>query len=318
MWDHDSTIKLLGWKEVNVQLRICSYCFHFIIFPKFDTKLLYGNKGSKIRKEIYESYYPEKIYGFKSNTLQFDRDFSRLSQDFIRFYQTSLFTSQYAQSIFSDEKEIRILDWGGGDGYISSIYATLLSQITGLKVISYVYDYTDWGNLEINKVGLNDLKNMNMFHIIIFSHILEHSHTPILDLKSASSFLLDEGIVICEVPDERLYMAIRLIKNIKFGLNYHVHNFSRRSLHQLLEFSGFQSIATQYQYNSSYRGSKMSSILGVAQKKKNKLTKSAPSILYELASLLLIINLEILIKIVSFFKKIFNITKEALNNSHKS
>jgi len=301
-WEHDSTMKLLSLREVKVQLRICLKCFHLIIFPKFDASVLYGEEGPKIRKIIYESYFPDKIYGQKRLQLSLKEDFSRLSRDFLRFSQITQFIAKHAQSTFIGEKEIRILDWGGGDGYISSTYSSLLRTITGQQVVNYIYDYTDWGNLEINKVGLNDLKKMEPFHIIIFSHVLEHSHNPLLDLNYGNSFLIDQGIVICEVPDERAWSTVRVIKRIRLGLHYHVHSFTRRSLHKLLECSDFKSIATEYQYKSSYRGEKMHSIIGIAQKEQFYFTEKPPSFIYECVSLIKAIAFAVTLKIFNKLK----------------
>lgn len=304
-WEHDSTMKLLRLREVKVQLRLCFNCFHFIIFPKFDASIIYGEEGPKIRKVVYESYFTDKIYGQKKHGFFFKEDFSRLSRDLLRFYQTTQFISKHARSTFTGEKEIRILDWGGGDGYISATYSKLLSTITGQQVTNFIYDYTDWGNFEINKVGLNDLKNMEPFHIIIFSHVLEHSHTPLLDLKLGKSFLIDQGIVICEVPDERAWTIVKIIKRKRLGLHYHVHSFTRRSLHKLLESSDFRSIATQYQNKSSYRGEKMHSIIGIAQKEKFHFNENPPSFIYEYASLLRTITFAVILKIFTKLKIVF-------------
>jgi hypothetical protein len=301
-WEHDSTLKILGWREVEVQLRICQNCFHFIIFPKFDASILYGDKPSKLRKEAYELHFPEKIYGQKRSEICFREDFSRLSRDFFRFYQTSRFVSNHTHSILLKQKEIRILDWGGGDGYISATYASILSILTGQHVVNYIFDYTDWGDLKTKKVGINDLKNMEPFNIIIFSHILEHSHSPVLDLKLASSFLSEKGIIICEVPDERLYTIVKLFKKRRFGLNYHVHSFTRRSLHKLLENAGFKSVGTQYQYTSSYRGERISAIVGVAQKEEFDFAENLPGIMYEIISLLSIIIRELGLRFYIYLK----------------
>jgi hypothetical protein len=284
-WENDSTMKLLGWRKVEVQLRFCIKCFHSTIFPKFDSAYLYGEKGSQIRKEIFESYFPNKEYGYKEKKLDLCKDFSYMSQDFLRFHQVTAFVAKFTNITFKETKEIRILDWGGGDGYISSIYACILSIITGLPSRNFIFEYTNWGNVESNKVGKEDLNNMEQFHIIIFSHILEHTHDPVNTIKSALPFLKDKGLVICEIPDERINI-IRAILRKRFGLNYHVSYFSRRSLYRVLEQSGLSNINTIYQNDSSYRGRKSSSIAGVAQIGNNlSKRKSAPNIVGETVSL---------------------------------
>jgi len=301
-WVSDSTMKLIGLKETETQLRFCSKCFHSIIFPKFDTAQLYGARGSEVRKEIYESYFPDKSYGGKGKKLNFSQDFLNMSQDFLRFHQTTAFVAKFIQTTFTEIKEINILDWGGGDGYISSIYSNILRAITGLPVNNFIYDYTNWEDYNSNKVGIENLKNMNKFHVVIFSHILEHTHDPVGTIKLALPFLEDKGLVICEVPDERIN-TIKALLRIKTGLSYHVANFTKRSLHRVLEHSGLNNIHTTYQNNSSYRGTKIGSIAGVAQNGVNSfIIKQKITVVEEVFSLVIFTIKRILSKIFSHFK----------------
>lgn len=149
----------------------------------------------------------------------------------------------------------------------------------------FIYDYTTWSESGTNKVGIKDLEKMEPFHIIIFSHVLEHTHDPINTIKSAKNFLVDYGLVICEVPDARIN-NIKALLQINQGLNYHVCSFSRRSLHNLLKKSGLQNVNTVYQYKSSYRGIQMSSILGIAQTGNIMENENVPAIIGETFSLI--------------------------------
>ena len=72
-------------------------------------------------------------------------------------------------------------------------------------------------------------------------------------------------MIICEVPDERLHI-LKALFGKKFGLDFHVSHVSKKSLYRLLQFSGFKNIHTTYHFNSSYRGTKLPCILGIAQK----------------------------------------------------
>ncbi len=112
-WENDSTMKLLGWKETKTQLRFCPKCFHSIIFPKFDAAQLYGTRGYEMRKKFYESYFPDKSYVEKGEKLNFSQDIAKMSQDFLRFHQTTAFIAKFIKTTFADIKEINILDWGG-------------------------------------------------------------------------------------------------------------------------------------------------------------------------------------------------------------
>ena len=295
-WENDSTMKLLGLEEVEIQLRICPKCLYSIIFPRFDSKKLYGERGYKVRKDIYESYFPGTIYGEKSNLLNFKQVFSKLSNESLRSYHMMSFIAKRARATFKEVKEIRILDWGGGDGYVSEIYSNLLKAVTGLPVVSFVYDYTDWKS-DSNRVGIENLKHMDTFHLVIFSHVLEHTHDPVATIKTALPFLKDAGLIVCEVPDERL-QVVRAVLKRKVGLNYHVAHFSRRSLHKTLEKVGLYNIYTSYQHSSSYRGSSISCIAGIAQKGEGAINIQSNSLkLYEAFSLIVFLARKIFSKI---------------------
>lgn len=294
-WENDSTMKLLGLAAVETQLRICPKCVHSVIFPRFNSEQLYGERGYSVRKMLYESYFPETVYGEKSNLLNFNQVFSKLSRESLRSYYMMSFIAKRARATFKDVKEIRVLDWGGGDGYISATYSNLLKAITGLPVVSFVYDYTDWKS-DSNRVGIENLKRMDTFHLVIFSHVLEHTHDPVTAIKCALPFLEDAGLVVCEVPDERL-QVIRAVLRRKVGMHYHVAHFSRRSLHRTLEKAGLTNVYTTYQYKSSYRGSITSCIAGISQKGGAIKIQPNPLKLYEAFSLVVFAAKKILSKI---------------------
>ena len=301
-WESDSTMKLLGWEKAEVQLRFCTKCFHSSIFPKFDAAQLYGERGYRIRREVFRSYFPSKEYGSKGKTFNLHKDMLSMSQDFLRLHQTTQFISKSTEAVFREIEEIRILDWGGGDGYISSVYGFILSAITGLPNRTIVFDYTDWENGESNKVGMEDLKTMEPFHIIICSHVLEHTFDPVNTIKSALSFCKDKGLLICEVPDER-HNIIRALLGRKYGLNYHVNHFSRRGLHIVLEKSGLSNINTVYQGNSSYRGNNANCIVGMAQMASSlEKKKSRQTVAEETISLLLFSAKKVILEILSLIR----------------
>lgn len=300
-WEHDSTMKLLDWPEVEVQRRFCPGCFHSIIFPKFDAAKLYGERGSNIRRDVFETYFPDKVYGnSETSDIKFNVQFSGMANEFQRFHQVSSFIGQMGSlktliengSEFKEKKKLRILDWGGGDGYVSSVYAIVLQVVAKVEVESYIYDHTKWSNIKPKRVGLDELKNMDPFHIIVFSHILEHTHDPITEINLAKQFLIENGMVITEVPDERSHSIrtslLAVIFRKQYGLHYHVHQFTRRSLHTLFIRAGFRNVSTAYFINSSYRGNRIACILGIAQLGES-ITTRLPNRLYETFSAMWII-----------------------------
>jgi len=276
-WDNDSTMELLGLYHANVQLRFCPKCLHSARYPKYDMSMLYGDKGGAVRKKIYEQYFPDKTYGVKKFPGLFGTEI-----EFLRFYYIARLIAKYVQLAFND-KSIRILDWGGGDGYVSNMYANVLGVCTGLKIENFVYDYTDWG--KANNVDIDNLKHMEKFDIVIIANILEHTHDQIDTVKSTLPFLKDKGVVICEIPDDR-HNIIRGLLRKKFGLSCHVTQYSRRSLHYLFKSIGLGNIHTIYQNNSSYRGERLCSVIGIAQSGNvQRKSEKIPSLISEIFSL---------------------------------
>jgi hypothetical protein len=259
-WENDSSMDLLGLQEVETQLRLCPACFHSVIYPLFDTGLLYSPRAGELRKQTLEAHCPGTVYGKRRDGLRLDRDFRAAARDFHRFAQGALFVAKLALDA------IRVLDWGGGDGYVGTLYTRALRTVTGIPTRNLVYDYVEWPEPVGDKVSLADLRTLPPCQVLILSNILEHTHDPVGTLRAAAEFLDDRGILICEVPDENYTIAMALVLRRRFGLHYHVGHFSRRSLHRTLEQAGLRNIHTTHQRESSYRGTPYKAILAVAQK----------------------------------------------------
>lgn len=279
-------MQLLGWDEADVHLRICTDCMHSALWPRFDASLLYGEEGGRVRKEVLASYgetpaVPEKGQG----RLDVKKDFLAMSKDLGRFQRVCRYIASTLDGQFENLEDIRVLDWGGGDGYVSTIYAWALEAVTMVKARSYVYDFTEWATNEGNVVGLKDLDRMDKFHVLILSGILEHTHDPVGTLRQASQYLHPGGIVICEVPDERYNLLFALLGR-KFGLHYHVCHFDERSLFRTLELAGFEGVRTHLDAASSYRGKPIRFFLGVGRKSHNDIgSGKAPSRIGQLVRL---------------------------------
>jgi len=61
---------------------------------------------------------------------------------------------------------------------------------------------------DIEKLNLTDYLAANYFDCIVFADILEHLKNPWDVLKSVTSFLSDEGVVIASIPNIRHYTTI--------------------------------------------------------------------------------------------------------------
>lgn len=264
-WENDSTLQLLGWDKADVHLRICRDCMHMVLHPVFDASALYGEEGARVRREVRDAYERPPAGGVGCSDFDLARDLRAVSGDLERFQRVTRFISEKMQSVFPGTENIRILDWGGGDGYVSAVYARVVEAVTTIRTSAYIFDHTEWAGVEGNLVGIEDLKAMDKFHVLILSGILEHTHDPVETLRTAAEFLHPGGVVICEVPDER-YVLFNGLMRKKFGMHYHVCFFNRRSLHRAIRRAGFESVLTRLDPCSSYRGKPIRFFLGIGCK----------------------------------------------------
>ena len=126
-------------------------------------------------------------------------------------------------------EEFSILDYGGGDGYISSIFSKVFGAILDKKVDFCIYDFTQWNNSEGKFL---DRKINKKFDLIILSHVLEHNHNPTGLLNEVIKYANQDSIIYIEVPDQR-YVLLKGLLGKRFGMNYHVSYFSKTSLQKL-------------------------------------------------------------------------------------
>ena len=273
-WESDSAFKSLNLPDVNCFTGFCIKCFQSTIYPKFNTDLLYNNSGVQLRKKYYEKYNKGRIYGGDSR--KNINLFKLISNDLNRFKIVSKTISETIR--IGDIETFSILDYGGGDGYISQLFSLLIHTLSKAKVNVKVFDLHEWQGIKIGKL------DQKKFDLIILSHVIEHTHTPRKMVDKVSNYLSPNGIIYCEVPDERTGIIKILFK--RCGLNFHVTRHTRRSISKLFQKSGFQNIKTKYTYNSSYRGTKTSAIVAIATKtekfKKNK--NRMPYRIYEILS----------------------------------
>mgnify|MGYP001423829865 FL=1 len=254
-WVSDSTFNLSGLKSVNVQLRTCLKCCHSFLSPKFDTSLLYVNdKGYKERCKQRKIYFPDANYLELNSSKKGGKIlFEDVAKELERFRKISLTISKLVKGIDLPNQEFRILDWGGGDGYVSAIYASLIKGITGKKSENVIYDYSKWRNIGDSKFIRKKKEVYKKFDIIILSHVLEHTYDPIKEIKTTLKYATKNCIFIIEVPDERHNLIMGALGK-RFGMNYHVSTFTRSSLLKLLKICNIKSVITKYNFNSSYRG----------------------------------------------------------------
>jgi 2-polyprenyl-3-methyl-5-hydroxy-6-metoxy-1,4-benzoquinol methylase len=274
-WESDSTCEILNLYDIDCFLGFCKKCFQSTIYPKFNTDLIYTDSGAEIRKKHFEKYNKGKIYGGSDKYGKNINTFQLISNELDHFKAISKIISKTIN--IGEIAEYSILDYGGGDGYISKLFSLLIQTLSNAEVKVKVHDLMD-----LQDVNADKSLYAEKFDLIILSHVVEHTHNPKKILMEVRDCLKSDGIIYCEVPDERINIIKILYQ--KFGLHYHVTHHSRRSIHNLFYESNFSNIKTQYLYNSSNRGNKARAIVAIAGKIKKTKINIRPLRIYEIFS----------------------------------
>lgn len=122
-------------------------------------------------------------------------------------------------------KSLNILDYGGAKGYN---LIPFVEAGHSCYLVDYVkYDYPE----KVNYLGrdLDDLKDDQLFDVILFCHTLEHTTDPKSIVKDLTSHLTEGGCIYVEVP----LGCFTEWKRLKEPLT-HVNFFSEESLFKCL------------------------------------------------------------------------------------
>lgn len=151
---------------------------------------------------------------------------------------------------------LTILDVGCGTGRLGEMLKAMVPgrRVFGIEVIP---DIAVKAELVLDRVVQGDVQTMgppfppSSIDCMIFADVLEHLPEPASVLRRFSLMLKPSGIVLCSIPNMRHYTAIhRLVARgwsyDDFGLfdRTHLRFFSRRSMHTLLEESGYTDICS--------------------------------------------------------------------------
>lgn len=263
-WIHDSTFELLGLKKTEIYMGLCLNCFHSSIFPKFDTNKLYQNNiGYLTRKKFYGYYFPDKLYENSRTQLSFT-NIQKIENEFkrISIITKKLLKKHISLHGVSKNKKINILDWGGGDGYLTNSIKIILESTFNLNINVDVYDPSESNNIKKKKIVYKK------YDFILLSHVLEHVHDLENLLTNIKRCMNTNSFIIIEVPDERMEIIKSLILRKNIYLNFHVNYFTKNSLISLFGKYGFFG---DFSYiKSSYRGTKLMTIFGIVNKTKRK------------------------------------------------
>jgi ubiquinone/menaquinone biosynthesis C-methylase UbiE len=181
-----------------------------------------------IIKELYKNYYKN--------------DHHNITMDLPEKFSKHIF-NMMSKDILNN-KSIKILDFGGGDGAISLKLAELFVkngvENVEISLVDHIdnFNKTDFKDIKINKFyKLSDIQSTN-FNVIIASAIIEHLEEPAYHLALLFSFLKKNGFIYFRSPYILpLYLFLK-----KFGLNLdlqyptHLHDLGFKFWNNLKEW----------------------------------------------------------------------------------
>jgi len=137
-----------------------------------------------------------------------------------------------------------LLEIGCGVGFLLDEARREGWRVRGVELSKWAADYAR-EKLDLN-VFCGDLKNANLaygyFDVIILSDTIEHLINPKDTLVSIRKLLSPQGVLYINTPNIDSLIS-NLLKARWWGLNqFHLHYFTRETLKQMLEATGFELI----------------------------------------------------------------------------
>jgi 2-polyprenyl-3-methyl-5-hydroxy-6-metoxy-1,4-benzoquinol methylase len=274
-WEHESTAELANVLQKEFYMGFCLNCWSSKIFPDFDTNLIYQKEsGYQSRKKYFEKYNFNKNY-YNLDDSSIKKKNKLIANELKRVESIMKDFNFFLNNNFKNIENLKILDFGGADGYLSNIIIELNKLTTNKKISLFNYD-PQFENKVLGK----------KYDFIIISHVLEHVHDLESIFHSIKNVTTDNSVIFVEVPDERFLLFKKYFLKEKVFLHYHVNYFLRKSLNVLFNINDFK---TNFSYKlSSYRGNNLTVISGYAGKKINNF------------------KLDLLYECFSIFKYIYN------------
>jgi SAM-dependent methyltransferase len=136
----------------------------------------------------------------------------------------------------------RLLEIGCGSCGLGHKYQQLGVEYHGIDLDPRVVSEAQSSGIRnVSRADFFDLPELERFHVITFSQVLEHIKEPIQFLAKVHAMLLPGGVVHCDVPNHTSLPSLlyRLpLKRARWGAieyPWHLFAYNRRSLQTLFE-----------------------------------------------------------------------------------
>lgn len=247
-----------------------------------NTNILIEKRSSKLLRDLNLVYKQNANIGFLINGHSLAKGYG---EDFYKFLKNSL--------KYLDGK--KILEIGCGGCYLLEKLKKLDYEVYGIDPSPFAKKMGNKKKIKIIKDFYPSEKINFLFDMIFHVDVLEHVPDPLLLLKEHYKNLKYGGHVIVNVPDSTDAVSFG---DISMATHQHLNNFTKNSLQNLIEKSGFQVIKL---IKSGFGGS----LYCLALKRKGKyIKKNKDKKLYDESKNFFLKSK----KVINRFKKILNLS----------
>ena len=210
----------------------CDICKYAMVDPMPDSETLDRLYNSK-------AYFDTHMrYNFETIT---DKEIDRLIK-----VQESFHSSMLAGIKINPSK--KMLEIGPGGGFALKAFSNMGYEVTGLETSTSATAFIK------GRIGLNVMNSSiedyqptshGKFDLILLNHVLEHFLHPVEAMEKLAAMLHPGGVLYIRVPDHDSYDRRAYGKKWPAYAQYHISNFSERSLKILFEKQHLKIISIQ-------------------------------------------------------------------------
>ncbi len=200
----------------------CQNCQLLFVHPVYDASEIYN-----------ETYFKGGSHGFGFSNYEIDK----------------LASSKYLTKLLKwalrecNKSNPRLLDVGAANGFFLTICSDEGIDAEGVEISQEAVDWAEKLGRKVTCSTIEDFKTDQKYEVVSALDVLEHISRPVEFIQTVRNLLVDRGIFLINVPYEGSFSA-KLSGRKWHALlpPEHWFYFNKKSLHLILENSGFEII----------------------------------------------------------------------------
>lgn len=144
-----------------------------------------------------------------------------------------------------NKQQIELLDIGCGSGWSTDYFRSKGFTVEAVEASQLRCEFArEKYGLTVHNCYVEDLDITKKYDVVTLRHIVEHLEQPAKILNSVVKLLSDDGLLMVVVPNIDCIGKILFGRYWEWVLPWHCNFFNPNSLHNLIEKSGFDVIAS--------------------------------------------------------------------------